>query len=213
MRTFRQIEANRRNAQFSTGPVTEEGKRTSRKNALRHGLTAETVIDALEDAEDYAAFELAVTADYDAQSAVERELVLRLASLLWRLRRATTIESGLFKIQARHLLQFRQSRRAHQKQQNIIDSMYRDAVVAEGDMRHTENEPTNNLEAASQLSAEPIDQSDDVTRSFLRLSNLPTYPLDRLSRYEATLWRQACQILFTLQCLERRRPWKRLRLR
>jgi hypothetical protein len=34
------------------------------------------VIDALEDAEDYAAFEMAVAADYDAQSAVERELVL-----------------------------------------------------------------------------------------------------------------------------------------
>jgi hypothetical protein len=73
------------------------------------------VIDALEDAQDYAAFEMAVTADYDAQSAVERELVLRLASLLWRLRRATTIESGLFKIQARHLLDFRQRRLAHQK--------------------------------------------------------------------------------------------------
>jgi hypothetical protein len=51
-------------------------------------LTAETVIDALEDAEGCAAFEMAVTADYDAQSAVERELVLRLASLLWRLRRS-----------------------------------------------------------------------------------------------------------------------------
>ena len=74
--------------------------------SLRHGLTAKTVIDALEDAEDYAAFEMTVTADYEAQSAVERELVLRLASLLWRLRRATTIESGLFKIQAKHLLQF-----------------------------------------------------------------------------------------------------------
>src|SRR5215471_17468746 len=108
MTSFRQIEANRRNARLSTGPVTEEGKRKSRQNALRHGLTAETVIDALEDAEDYAAFERAVTAEYDAQSAVERELVLRLASLLWRLRRAT-IESGLFKIQAKHLLQFRQS--------------------------------------------------------------------------------------------------------
>src|SRR6266436_8414230 len=83
MSSFRQIEANRRNARLSTGPVTEEGKRRSRQNALRHGLTAETVIDALEDAEDYAAFEMAVTADYDAQSAVERELVLRLASLLW----------------------------------------------------------------------------------------------------------------------------------
>ena len=85
MTSFRQIEANRRNARLSTGPVTEEGKRRSRQNAVRHGLTAETVIDALEDAEDYAAFEMAVTADYDAQSAVERELVLRLASLLWRL--------------------------------------------------------------------------------------------------------------------------------
>ena len=70
-------------------------------------LTAETVIDALEDAESRAAFEMAVTADYDAQSAVERELVLRLASLWWRLRRATAIESGPFKIQAKHLLQFR----------------------------------------------------------------------------------------------------------
>jgi hypothetical protein len=61
------------------------------------------VIGALEDAEDYKAFEAAITADYDAQSAVERELVLRLASLLWRLRRATTIETGLFEIQAEHL--------------------------------------------------------------------------------------------------------------
>jgi len=95
MTSFRQIEANRCNAQLSTGPVTEEGKRRSRQNAVRHGLTAETVIDALEGAEDYAAFEMAVTADYDAQSAVERELALRLASLLWRLRRTTAIESGL----------------------------------------------------------------------------------------------------------------------
>src|SRR5438046_10551342 len=127
MSSFRQIDANRRNAQRSTGPVTEEGKKRSRRNALRHGLTAETVIDALEDAEDYAAFEMAVTADYDAQSAVERELVLRLASLLWRLRRATAIESGLFKIQAKHLLHFGQGRQAQENRQKLLDSMYRTA--------------------------------------------------------------------------------------
>jgi hypothetical protein len=40
-------------------------------------LTAETVIDGLEDREDYQAFEAAVIADYDARTAVERELVLR----------------------------------------------------------------------------------------------------------------------------------------
>jgi hypothetical protein len=100
MTSFRQIEANRRNALKSTGPKTEAGKQQSRCNAVRHGLTAETVIGALEDAEDYQAFEATIIADYDAQSAVERELVLRLASLLWRLRRATVMETGLFEIQA-----------------------------------------------------------------------------------------------------------------
>src|SRR6516162_1524842 len=107
MTSIKQIEANRRNSLKSTGPKTEAGKRTSRCNAVRHGLTAETVIGALEDAEDYKAFEAAITADYDAQSAVERELVLRLASLLLWLRRATTIETALFEIQAEHLRDFR----------------------------------------------------------------------------------------------------------
>ena len=161
------------------------------------------------DGRGYAAFEMAVTADYDAQSAVERELVLRLASLLWRLRRATAIESGLFKIQAKHLLQFRQRR----QRQNIIESMYRDAVASEDDMRQNADEITGNLDADPRSTAEPADKSDDLTRSFVRLTNLPTYPLDRLSRYEATLWRQACQILFTLRCLNQRKPWEGLRLR
>ena len=213
MTSFRQIEANRRNAQLSTGPITEDGKKRSRQNAVRHGMTAETVIDAFEDAEDYAAFEMAVTADYDAQSAVERELVLRLASLLWRLRRATAIESGLFKIQAKHLLQFRQRRQAHQKRQEIIDGVYRNAVVTEEDMQQDDETSSSTLDPGLSSTVEPADPSDDLTRSFVRLSNLPTYPLDRLSRYEATLWRQLCQVLFTLQCLDRRKPCEKLRLR
>src|SRR5262249_57982657 len=87
--TFKQWAANRENAQKSTGPRTEEGKHRSRRNALRHGLTAETVVETLEDPDDYRAFESTIVADYDATTAVERELVLRLASLLWRIRRAT----------------------------------------------------------------------------------------------------------------------------
>jgi hypothetical protein len=82
------------------------------------------VIDALEDAEDYRAFEAAIIADYDAQSAVERELVLRLASLLWRLRRATTIETGLFEIQADHLNGFRHVRHALSTSREVVYAMF-----------------------------------------------------------------------------------------
>src|SRR6202161_87293 len=109
MTSWQQFQANRLNALKSTGPRTEEGKRISRRNALRHGLTAETVIDGLEDSEDYRGFEAAIIADYDAETAGERQLVLRLASLLWRLRRATMIETELLRIQAEVL----RDRRSH----------------------------------------------------------------------------------------------------
>jgi hypothetical protein len=103
--SFRKIDANRRNAIRSTGPNTE-GKRRSRRNALR------PVIDIVEDIEDYRAFEAAVIADYDARTAVERELVLRLASLLWRLRRATAIKTDLLRMQAEILRDRRDRTRA-----------------------------------------------------------------------------------------------------
>src|SRR6478736_1162706 len=83
----------------STGP----GKASAYPGATPSGteLTAETVIDGLGDSEDYRGFEAAIIADYDAETAIERELVLRLASLLWRLRRATSIETDLLRIQAK----------------------------------------------------------------------------------------------------------------
>ena len=59
-------------------------------------------------------------------------------------------------------------------------------------------------------SVEPaVDPTADLARCFLRLANLPNYALDRLSRYEATLWRQAGQILFALDALDRRKPQDR----
>ena len=75
MTSLRQIEANRRNALKSTGPTTPEGKERSSCNAVRHGLTAETVIAVLESSEDYEAFEATVISDYNAETAVN-ELVL-----------------------------------------------------------------------------------------------------------------------------------------
>jgi hypothetical protein len=49
----------------------------------------------------------------------------------------------------------------------------------------------------------------EFARCFLRLANLPNLALDRLSRYEATLWRQAGRILRALAALDRRKPQER----
>ena len=49
MATQQQIDANRRNAQKSTGPTTPEGRAAVRHNALKHGLTAEILIPSMED--------------------------------------------------------------------------------------------------------------------------------------------------------------------
>jgi hypothetical protein len=78
MATERQIVANRRNALNSTGPQTAAGKRRSRRNAFRHGLTAITVIDTLESAADFEKFERKINVDYSSRTAVEFALVARL---------------------------------------------------------------------------------------------------------------------------------------
>ncbi len=211
MTSFRQIEANRRNAGKSTGPTTEEGKQRSRCNAVRHGLTAETVIGALEDAEYYKAFEAAIIADYDVQSAVERELVLRLASLLWRLRRATTMETGLFDIQADYLREFRHARQTQPESREIIYARFQQFQSVDAGPDKASDAITHETEARSSSGPEFVEPATDLTRCFLRLANLPTYPLDRLSRYEATLWRQTGQILFALDALGRCKPQERRR--
>jgi len=214
MTSLKQIEANRRNARKSTGPISEEGNQRSRRNAVRHGLTAETVIDALEDAEDYKAFEAAIIADYDAQSAVERELVLRLASLLWRLRRATIIETGLFEIQAGHLSAFRKARQVHPASRELVYTIVGQGYSSGFDRGPAAlgitTDPTDTVPSAMPKSVEAvIEPGADFAPCFLRLANLPNYALDRLSRYEATLWRQAGQILFALDALDRRKPQDR----
>ena len=206
MTSSKQIEANRRNSLKSTGPKTEAGKQASRCNAVRHGLTAETVIGALEDAEDYKAFEAAKNADYDAQSAVERELVLRLASLLWRLRRATTIETGLFKIQAEHLSNFRKTRLVSPASREIVYALFNTKSDRQTGSPGLENLIETNHAPAPASTQSQVAPDVEFARCFLRLCNLPTYALDRLSRYEAILWRQAGQILFALDNLDRRKP-------
>jgi hypothetical protein len=210
MTSFRQIEANRRNAVRSTGPNTEEGKRRSRRNAIRHGLCAETAIEIVEDVEDYRAFEAAVIADYDAHTAVERELVLRLASLLWRLRRATAIETELFRIQAQILRDRRNQAQSQGLQERPIPfRVIENGITLCDDSADDWNEGEAGRAYLEDTHTFPINASPDMSPRdlalcFQRLVNFNNDVFERLGRYEVALWRQMLQTMLMLQAARRR---------
>jgi hypothetical protein len=130
-------------------------------------------------AEDYKAFEGAIIADYDAQPAVERELVLRLANLLSRrLRRATT-ETGLFEIQADHLKEFRQARQALPASRDIVHALFGRADSVSYDCDPVSRGITNAIMCPAP--ARDLLNTTDLARCFFRLANLPNFALDRLS--------------------------------
>jgi hypothetical protein len=90
-----QIVANRRNAEKSTGPRTEEGKAKVTRNALRHGLRAEKVMTYDEKNTDFEAFLDEQRAAFDPADGIEEQLVERIAFCAWRLRRIYRAEADL----------------------------------------------------------------------------------------------------------------------
>jgi hypothetical protein len=87
---------NRRNALQSTGPTTPEGRAVSRMNALRHGLTAKSVLLPDERAEDFVAFAENLRTDLDPVGAMEEVLAERIVAAAWRLRRVLRVEASLY---------------------------------------------------------------------------------------------------------------------
>jgi hypothetical protein len=92
----KQLEANRRNAQHSTGPRTEEGKKVSALNARRHNLTGQ--VTAMTDADRimHDAFSAAIVENLAPEGAMEIQLAQRIATDSWRLNRISAIEGNLF---------------------------------------------------------------------------------------------------------------------
>ncbi len=92
----KQLEANRRNAQRSTGPRTEEGKNVSALNARRHNLTGQVTAMTEADRIMHDAFSAAIVESLAPEGAMETQLAQRVATDSWRLNRASAIEDNLF---------------------------------------------------------------------------------------------------------------------
>jgi len=96
MTSEKQLEANRSNALRSTGARTEEGKKRSRLNALRHGLTGQVTTMTDEDRAAHDKFSKALIQDLAPEGAMEIQLAQRIATDSWRLNRISAVEDNLF---------------------------------------------------------------------------------------------------------------------
>jgi hypothetical protein len=191
------------------GPQSK--RRRSRRRAWRDGLADQTVVKALEHVRSYRAFERALIASVDPRSALELALAHRLASLLWRLRRASAIETGLFEIQVELLSTRGQapSRGASQPGTATGANGHSKAPGSNG----RDDWPGRDQELLSTSMRPPLRPSHALAQCFLRLSNLDHTLLDRVGSYETRLWRQAAQTIWTLEAMRQPPPPMRQRLR
>jgi len=187
------------------GPQSK--RRRSRRRAWRDGLADQTVVRNVEDVRSYRAFERALVGSIDPRSVIELELVHRLASLLWRLRRASAIETGLFEIQGEFLHACRSRSGCGSTQPATLQTPTR-ANGSKNVHRSNGGYPSADGDQASPLSStHPLPQRPSYSRAmaqcFLRLSNLDPTLLARVGAYETRLWRQAAQTIWTLDAMRR----------
>ena len=98
MSSPRQIEANRRNSQFSTGPRTPEGKAVSRFNALKSGINAQAQVIPGEDPADLEAMAAGYHQEWAPTTWLERFLVDSLVRADWLLQRLSRLEAQLWAV-------------------------------------------------------------------------------------------------------------------
>jgi hypothetical protein len=96
--SLKQIEANRANAQKSTGPRTPEGRAASKLNAVKHGILSKEVliggIHAKESRHEFAKLHRRFCEELNPAGPVEEMLVDQIVTAHWRLRRALMAEAG-----------------------------------------------------------------------------------------------------------------------
>ncbi len=99
MSTKRKTDSARANGAKSHGPATEQGRKKSSMNALKHGLTARTVVLPNENDDEYADLLESYVQKFQPADPVEMDFVVEMVNAKWRQRRLFLIESGLYELQ------------------------------------------------------------------------------------------------------------------
>jgi len=170
MATKAQIEANRKNAQKSTGPKTPEGREAARLNGLKHGLASDILVLEGESESDFENLLDSLEAEHQPATPTEVILVRQMAMASWRLVRLVHMEAGHYRVRRVDLQARFKNLYTH------LTEPDRQAIIANLDSSHTlinfsryearlERSFHKSLTALQRLRAEPKNEIADRSQS------------------------------------------------
>ena len=197
MPTKRQLAANRRNAEKSTGPRTRAGKTAVDRNATKHGLLSREVLLPSEDEAGLMELGNRLRAELQPSGELEIAFVDRITAALWRLRRLGQIEAGLITFQ-RYSIQANEARREAEGYTEPADAdlrrLFQPTVTDES--RHA---------AAMNRADEAAGRMNEETPVMGRAFAAGGTTFTTLARYEAAIDRGLYRALHELQRLQKAR--------
>jgi hypothetical protein len=195
---MQRIEANRQNAQRSTGPKTAEGKARVALNARTHGLFARQALLPDEDPQELEDLRESVRADVNPEGTQEECLVELMVDALWRRRRLGRVEAGIYTSQHCRILADRARREArmYEKSESTELEELMDPVSIADPAKHEEAQL-----AAEEMRARGNEPTATFGLTFMRGAGAFT----TLSRYESALERSYYRALHELQRLQEAR--------
>src|SRR5215212_1612403 len=183
MASKKQIQANRRNALKSTGPKTPEGKALARLNATKHGLLSQAVLLPGEDEDALKELAERLRAELQPVGEMESLLVERIIDAVWRLRRLSRVEAGIFTWELYEELAERAQEEAETYERSttddFIENQYGPSTRITDEQKHQEA-----LSKAEEMkSKQHRAETATLGRTFIRDANTAN-AFSKLSRYE-----------------------------
>jgi hypothetical protein len=192
MTSPKKIEANRQNAQKSTGPRTATGKDAVRLNAMRHGLLSKEILLPGEDVEALQELDERLRIQLRPVGELENLLVDQITNAYWRLARLGRIETGIFVWEHHEELAQRAEQEARQYETSDPGFFGPETEITD-DEKHEEA-----LERARNIRSEQADEIATLGRTFARDAD-GANAFTKLSRYETAIERRLFRALHELE--------------
>jgi hypothetical protein len=198
---MRRIEANRRNAQRSTGPKTAAGKARVAQNAFVHGLLSRETLLPDEDPQTLETLAEAMRAELNPEGPQEQLLVEMMVRALWRLRRLGRVEAGIFAWKRYGILVERASHEAKNFERSAVPALtdHHDQTAITDPEKHREA-----MAAAERLRDLRNGATATIGFTFIRGSS-GVDAFSKLSRYETAIERGYYRAWHELQRLQHAR--------